>query len=186
MINLKVLHLMIYHSNMTDREKFESLCDLTTNLVGLQQGSLSFRTRKQEILVPRMVASVIAIIAKDIHPETIADIIKKDRTSVIHYRKTHKHNYQSFPVYREVFNKVYNAYLEQEKFKLVFKNRDDLIRHLIDAGIKTTIKSQVKIKVKCRNIKHFVHTNYLDFSNNIDIINESLKDYDYSIDIITT
>ena len=77
MLNLKALHLMIYHSNMTDREKFESLCDLTTNLVGLQQGSLSFRTRKQEILVPRMVASVIAIIAKDIHPETIADIIKK-------------------------------------------------------------------------------------------------------------
>ena len=177
--------LMIYHFNMTDREKFESLCNLTTDIVGLQQGSLSFRTRKQEVLVPRMVASVVAILTKDIHPEVIADIIKRDRTSVIHYRRTHKHNYASFPVYRKVFNKVYNAYVEIEKYKLVFNDRDDLARHLISSGIKIAAKSQVKIKVSSGDVKYILHTNYLDFSNNIDIIKNSLKEYDYSIDIIT-
>ena len=63
---------------MTDREKFETICDLTTQTVGLQQGSLAYKTRKQEILVPRMVATVIGILTKDIHVTIFADIIKKD------------------------------------------------------------------------------------------------------------
>ena len=58
-------------------------------------------------------------------------------------------------------------------------------RHLIDAGIKIVAKPQVKIKVLCGKYKYLVPTTYLDFSNNIDIIKNSLRQYDYSIDIIT-
>ena len=170
---------------MTDREKFETICDLTTNTVGLQQGSLAYKTRKQEVLVPRMVATVIGRISKDIHPTIIADIINKDRTSVIHYMKYHKSNYASFPVYRDTFNKVWKAYNELEKVKLVFSDKEQMIRHLLDAGVKIVAKPQVKIKVICGKCKYLVPTNYLDFSNNIDIIKNSLKQYDYSYDIIT-
>ena len=84
-----IYHFQIYHSNMTDREKFETICDLTTQIVGLQPGSLAYKTRKQEVLIPRMVASVIGIMTKDIHPTIIAEIIKKDRTSVLHYMSCH-------------------------------------------------------------------------------------------------
>jgi hypothetical protein len=171
---------------MTDREKFEAICDLTTNTVGLQQGSLAYKTRKQEILVPRMVATVIGRMIKDIHPETIADVIKKDRTSVIHYMKFHKHNYASFPLYRDTFNKVFTAFNELEKVKLVFSEKDEMVRYLLDAGIKIVAKPQVKIKVLCGKYKYLVPTNYLDFSNNIDIINKSLKEYNYSTEIITS
>jgi len=176
---------MICHFNMTDREKFETICDLTTDIVGLQQGALAYKTRKQEILVPRMVATVIGRISKDIHPTIIADIINKDRTSVIHYMKYHKSNYASFPVYRDTFNKVWKAYNEQEKIKLVFADEEQMERHLLDAGVKIATKSQVKIKVFCGKYKYLVHTTYLDFSNNIDIIKNSLKNYNYSYDIIT-
>jgi len=176
---------MIYLFNMTDREKFETICDLTTHTVGLQQGSLSYNTRKQEILVPRMVASNIAILTKDIHVTVIADIIKKDRTSVMHYRNTHKQNYASFPVYRDTFNKVFTAYNELEKIKLVFVEKEEMIRHLLDAGVKIVAKPQVRIKVISGKCKYLVPTNYLDFSKNIDIIKDSLRQYDYSIDIIT-
>jgi len=176
---------MIYHFNMTDREKFETICDLTTHTVGLQQGSLAYKTRKQEILVPRMVATVIGRISKDIHPTIIADIINKDRTSVIHYMKYHKSNYASFPVYRDTFNKVWKAYNELEKIKIVFADKEQMIRHLLDAGVKIVAKPQVKIKILCGKYKYLVPTTYLDFSNNIDIIKNSLKHYDYSYDIIT-
>tara|TARA_Y100001963_G_C6534682_1_gene332735 strand:- start:58 stop:573 length:516 start_codon:yes stop_codon:yes gene_type:complete len=170
---------------MTDREKFETICDLTTQIVGLQKGSLAYKTRKQEVLVPRMVASVIGIITKDIHPTIIADIIKKDRTSVLHYINSHKYNYASFPFYRNTFNKVYNAFNELEKVKLVFSEKEEMIRHLLDAGVKIIAKPQVKIKVTSGKYKYLVPTNYLDFSKNIDIIKDSLRKYDYSIDIIT-
>ena len=99
--------------------------------------------------------------------------------------KYHKSNYASFPVYRDIFNKVWKAYNELEKIKLVFADKEQMIRHLIDAGIKIVAKPQVKIKVICGKCKYLVHTNYLEFSNNIDIIKNSLKHYDYSIDIIT-
>tara|TARA_R110002110_G_scaffold111919_1_gene278488 strand:- start:102 stop:617 length:516 start_codon:yes stop_codon:yes gene_type:complete len=170
---------------MTEREKFEKICDLTTHTVGLEQGSLALNTRKQEILVPRMVAAIIGRKFKDIHPTIIADIIKKDRTSVIHYMKFHKHNYASFPLYRNVFNKVFSAFNQLEKTKLVFTNKEDLIRHLLDKGVKIVAKPQVKIKVVCGKCKYLLPTNYFDFSKNIDIIENSLKEYDYSIDIKT-
>lgn len=170
---------------MTDREKFETICDLTTQTVGLQQGSLAYKTRKQDILVPRMVATVIGILTKDIHVTIIADIIKKDRTSVLHYRNTHKSNYSSFPIYRDTFNKVWKAYKELEKVKLVFSDKEELSRYLLDAGVKIVAKPQVKIKVTSGKYKYLVPTTYLDFSNNIDIIKKSLKEYNYSYDIIT-
>ena len=69
-------------------------------------------SRKQTIHIPRMVASVIGRIADDIHPPTIALVLGRDRTSVLHYYKCHGHNYSTFPEYRTVFNKVYNAYSE--------------------------------------------------------------------------
>ena len=74
--------MMTYHFNMTDREKFETLCTLTTNLVGLQEGSLMDKTRKHSVQIPRMVASVIGRLEK-IHPDIIADVINRHRTSII-------------------------------------------------------------------------------------------------------
>lgn len=170
---------------MTDREQFELICDLTTEMVGLQQGSLAFNTRKQEVLIPRMVASVIGIMAKDIHVTVIADIIKKDRTSVLHYKNSHKSNYASFPYYRNIFNKVYNAYTESEKIKIVLSSRDEICRLLIDAGIKISAKPQVKIKITSGKAKYMLPTTYLEFSNNINIIKHAFREVDYSTEIIT-
>ena len=75
---------------MTDKEKFETLCDLTTKTVGLQQGALKLEKRKQELVYSRMIASFIGIKNIKIHPDTIADVIKKDRTSILYYYKMHK------------------------------------------------------------------------------------------------
>lgn len=170
---------------MTDREKFEQICDLTTEIVGLRQGDLALDIRTHKYLIPRKVATVIGRMIKDIHSEIIADIIKKDRTTVLHYMNKHQVDYKSFPLYRDTFNKVYAAYDKSEKIKLVFFENEIMARYLLNAGIKIVAKPQLRIKVISGKCKYLVPTNYLDFSNNINIINNSLKEYDYSTEIIT-
>mgnify|MGYP003648880330 CR=1 FL=1 len=171
---------------MTDREKFESICNLTTKLVGLHQGALSDRTRKETIHVPRMVASVVGRLVNDIHPTIIADVICRDRTSVLHYYKLHTHNYASFPKYREVFNTVYYAYSELKKSKKVFESKDDMRMFIVKSGVKVTlIKPQVDIIIKSKNIIFKVKTDYLHCSENIIILKDALKDYEYSLEIKT-
>ena len=51
---------------MTPKDNFIKICDLTTKVMGLEKGALGFKTRIQEIQVPRMAASVIARIEEDI------------------------------------------------------------------------------------------------------------------------
>tara|TARA_R100000544_G_C2218761_1_gene56172 strand:+ start:717 stop:1232 length:516 start_codon:yes stop_codon:yes gene_type:complete len=170
---------------MTDREKFINICNLTTNIVGLHHGDLCKKTRKSGYVVPRMVASVIGILANDIHPTIISDVIKRDRSTVLHYRKLHKFNYQTFPTYRELFNEVYSAYNTILSNKLIFINDDSLKSYLINSGIENIKKPQVKIKIKSGLISHTINTNYLLCSDLIIKIKNVLENYDYTLDIKT-
>lgn len=170
---------------MTDREKFETLCDLTTKTVGLQQGALKLEKRKQELVYSRMIASFIGIKNIKIHPDTIADVIKKDRTSILYYYKMHKHNYSSIKKYRDAFNKVYAAFDKSENIKFVFDNRDDLCKCLIDAGVKISSNPDVKLKIKSGKAEYKLPTTYLQMDYNSEIIKKALKEYDYTEDIIT-
>jgi len=101
---------MIYHSKMTQEDNFKNLCNLTTSLLGLRKGSLAYKSRRQELQVARSIASVIARKEYEIPHSTIAKVINRDRTLIYHYEKNHKHNYSTFPKYRDIFNKVFNAF----------------------------------------------------------------------------
>tara|TARA_R100001463_G_scaffold126230_1_gene183842 strand:+ start:526 stop:1068 length:543 start_codon:yes stop_codon:yes gene_type:complete len=178
---------MIYHSNMTDREKFNQICDLTTEIVGLQKGDLALNIRKHKYLVPRRVAAVIGKKYQKIHSTIIADIIKVHRTSIIHYMKKHQSDYDTFPLYEETFNKVYAAYDKSEKIKIVFTDKQELAKCLINAGIKICTKEenqQVKIQITSGKQKYILPTNYLEISNNKKIIEKALIGVDYSTKVI--
>ena len=99
-------------SKMNTEDNFKNLCDLTTSLVGLPKGSLALKTRKTEYQVPRMVAAMVARLEDETHRETIAKVLDRNRTSINHYERTHSANYSSFALYRDTFNKVFNAYTE--------------------------------------------------------------------------
>lgn len=170
---------------MNDRKKFIKICDLTTDLVGLHSGDLSIKTRKNSHVVPRMVASLVGIIANDIHPTIISDVIKRDRSTILHYRKLHKFNYSTFPTYRELFNKVYSAYNTIINTKLIFNEDEDLRLYLYNSGIENIKKPQVEIKVKSGIHSHSVKTNYILCSDIISEIKKSLKKYNYTIEINT-
>jgi hypothetical protein len=51
-------------------DNFKTLCDLTTNLMGLRKGSLSLKSRKSlNTKYLELVASVVARIIDDTHPK---------------------------------------------------------------------------------------------------------------------
>ena len=134
---------MICHFNMIAEDNFRNLCNLTTSLLGLRKGSLAFKSRAQKYQVPRSVVAVVARMVDDIHPTVIAKEIKRDRVSIYHYEKTHKSNYRSFPKYREIFNKVFNAYSNIKGSKKTFSDLDNLKQHLKDNGVVSSDKHQV-------------------------------------------
>ena len=177
---------MTYHFKMTDREKFETICDLTTNAVGLHKGALADKTRKETIHKQRMVASLVGMLIHDIHPITIADVLNRDRTTILHYQRSHKYNYASFPDYRDLFNRVYNMRNQTINLKKKFTSKQSLIMLLVNSGINiSNKKTQVYVKIKSGDVVYKLKTNYLDCTENIKIIEDVLKDYNYTLEIKT-
>ena len=104
---------------MTPKDNFIHICNLTTSVMGLRKGSLAFKTRKTEIQIPRMVASVIGRIEENISHSVIAEVINRHRASIYHYVKCHQGNY-TWEKYRDIFNLVYMTYKQIEQSKKVF------------------------------------------------------------------
>ena len=103
---------------MTAKDNFVHICNLTTSVLGLRKGSLSYKSRVQPLQIARMVAGVIARKEEGIHRKTIAEVLKRDRTLVYHYEKQHVNNY-GWEKYREAYNKVYLAYHKLENHKKI-------------------------------------------------------------------
>tara|TARA_R110002020_G_scaffold85054_1_gene210149 strand:+ start:1136 stop:1645 length:510 start_codon:yes stop_codon:yes gene_type:complete len=169
---------------MIQEKNFKNLCDLTTSIVGLHKGSLAYKSREQKYQIPRSVASVIARMVDDIHPTVIAKEIKRDRVSVYHYEKCHESNYRSFPKYRNVFNKIYNAYSNLQGSKRTFADLNHLKRHLKDNGVMNSIKHQTTIRITSGKVETDVKVSYKDFYKQLENCKLALVDCNYNLEII--
>lgn len=169
---------------MNSEDNFKTLCDLTTNLVGLPKGSLALKTRKTEYQVPRMVAAMIARLEDGTHRDIIAKVLERDRTSVNHYERCHSGNYTSYPLYRNTFNKVYNAYSEIKDAKLTFKDLEHLKEHLRKNEIYDSLKHQTTIRITSGNLKLAVNVSYKDFDHQFELCKLALQNYQYEIEVV--
>lgn len=169
---------------MTAEDNFKSLCRLTTDVLGLPLGSLSSKSRRSELQIPRSVASVIAMMEDDIHPLIIAKVIKRDRCSVYHYQNTHKANYAKKEKYRTIFNKVYKFYKNLEGAKDFFLDGKYMKSYLLKNGVTESAKSNVLLKVKSDKVKCVIKTSYFDYSNQLENIKLALKNYHFTVNII--
>jgi len=169
---------------MNTEDNFKNLCDLTTNLVGLPKGSLALKTRKTEYQVPRMVAAMVARIEDETHRGTIAKVLGRDRTSVNHYERCHSSNYASFPLYRDTFNKVYNAYAEIKDSKLTFIDLYNLQEHLRKNGIHDSSKHQATIRIVSGKLGADVKVSYKDFYNQLELCKLAFQNYQHEIEVI--
>jgi len=169
---------------MREKENFTNLCNLTTIVLGLPKDSLALKSRKQNLMIGRSIASVISRMEDYTKRETIAEVLNRDRTLIYHYEKKHKENYATWLQYRNAFNKVYIAYKNFETSQKVFLNDDFLKAHLLKNGVSENTKSQVLLEVKSGKAMCIVKTSYFDFSNQLKNIKLALKDYHYDLNII--
>ena len=169
---------------MIEEINFKILCDLTTNIVGLRKGSLSYKSRKQEYQIPRSVASVVARMIDDTHQNVIAKELKRDRSLVHHYEKMHESNYRSFPKYREVFNMVYNAYSNIQGAKRTFVDNKQLEKYLKENGVTNSEKYQTIIRVTSGRVEYDIKVSYKDFYNQLEKCKFAMTDCNYNLEII--
>ena len=172
---------MTRYANITDKDKFKHLCDLTTSLVGLRKGSLRFKSRKHDVHLPRLIASNIGM-QSDIHRNIIAEVLNRDRVLIYHYEKTHKSNYSSWPKYREMFNMVIKAYEELQSIRPTFHDSMGLKGYLLEFVTEdnpnqaeilvVSGKVGCKIKSTCSNLSHMLKN-----------IQFALKNYNHSIKV---
>jgi len=175
---------MICHFKMIAQDNFKNLCDLTTSLMGLRKGSLSYKSRAQKYQVPRSVAAVVARMVDDTHPTVIAKEIKRDRVSVYHYERTHNSNYKSFPKYREIFNKVFNAYSNIKGSKKTFADLEHLRQYLRENGIIDSDNHQTTIRISSGKVQVDIKVSYKDFYNQLEKCKFALTDCNYNLEII--
>ena len=179
------MEIMIYHSKMTQEDNFKNLCNLTTSLLGLRKGSLAYKSRRQELQVARSIASVIARKEYEIPHSTIAKVINRDRSLIYHYEKKHNVNYASFPKYRDIFNKIHNAFITIEESKKTFNSIFKLRDHLRANNVIDSNKHQTIVRIKCGKVGLDVKLSYRDFSKQLELIKEALNGYSYELQIIT-
>jgi|TARA_R110000764_G_scaffold145512_1_gene233312 hypothetical protein len=169
---------------MTDEMNFRNLCNLTTEIVGLEEGSLSCKSRQKKYQIPRAVASMVGFLKSGIHFNVISKEIGRDRTLLYHYKHYHKANYQSYPPYRDLFNKVYRAYTCIQDAKPSFEDNDHLRQHLRTFGIYDSNLKQVKLKVISGKTSVKYNFSYEEFSGKLEICKLALKDYDMDTKIL--
>jgi len=172
---------------MIDKDNFNYICNLTTEVLGFTKDDLALKSRKRPLHIARAVAAYIGISEELIHPKIIAKAFKRHRTLIYHYEKTHKANYANCESYRNAFTKVYKAYKSLDSEKQIFLDADLMKRYLLKNGVKESKApkhSQVILEVKSDNVKCKIKTSYFDFSNQLEIIKFVLKNYHYTINII--
>ena len=168
---------------MTAKDHFIHICNLTTNVMGLRKGSLAYKSRKTELQIPRMVASIIARKEEGIHQTVIAEVLKRDRSLIYHYEKKHDDHY-AWEKYRDVFNKVYMAYHQIENSKQVFLDKHYMKEYLLKNGVKESSKIEAQILIKSEKVSVIINTSYMDFSNQLENIKFALRNYKYQIEIL--
>tara|TARA_R100001530_G_scaffold36587_1_gene28417 strand:+ start:559 stop:1086 length:528 start_codon:yes stop_codon:yes gene_type:complete len=169
--------------NMTSKDNFIHICNLTTNVMGLPKGSLADKSRKQKIQIPRMVAAVIGRTEEGINHSVIAEVLSRHRASIYHYEKCHQGNY-TWEKYRDVFNKVYMTYKQIEQSKKVFVDKLYMKEFLLKNGVKESPKNEAQILIKSDRIEVIISTSYMDFSNQLENVKFALRDYKYEMQIL--
>jgi len=166
--------------NLTDEQEVKDISEIATQICGLERGSLSEKSRESKFSLPRTVVSNIARIDKCIHFNIIAKVLNRDRCSIYHYQKIHKDNYRTWKEYRELFNRVYEAYTDLRESKKKFADVQDLRAHIIRAGIIFSDSPSVFIDVNTDMFATSINTDYKYLSHNMEIIRIAMQGYDIS------
>ena len=163
---------------------FKSICDLTTRVMGLPDGSLALKSRKKPLQAARSVAGYIGRTEEDIPPKIIAKVLKRNRTLIYHFEHSHKKNYANCEIYRNTFNKVYMEYKNIDGDKDIFLDGDYMKSFLLKNNVTEVKIPDVFLEIKSGQVKCIINTSYFEFSNQLENVKFALKNYHFTIKII--
>ena len=169
---------------MTEEDNFKNLCNLTTRVLGLPDGSLALKGRKQPLQVARAITGYIARKEEGIHRTIIGKGLNRNRSLIYHYEKRHKKSYATSLVYRETFLRIFKAYKDLEGTKDFFLDGDKMRVYLLKNGVSMVYGGDVSLDITSGQVKCRIKTSYLDFSNQLKNIKLALKNYHYTVKII--
>ena len=164
-------------------DNFIELCNLAENICGLENGSLSKKSRKHKFAVTRSAVSCVARQVDGTHQKVIAKVLNRDRSLIYHYEKMHISNYRSWILYRKTFDKLYNAYLDHQNSKRVFSDINQMKNHLKHFGVEHSDVCQQIIKIKCNTIELDIILSYKDFYKQLELIKLALDGYKYNLQV---
>ncbi len=168
---------------MKEEQKFKQLCNIGTSAMNLEEGSLSWKTRKKEIQVVRSAVAVIGMKELTTHKNVIAKELKRHRSLIYHYEYTHSSNYSTYPAYRECYNKVFTAFTDKHYDYLKFADQKQFEIHLIKNGIMNSEDYQASVLVKSGKLTINLQFSYRDFNEQMDLIKLALQDYKYTYQV---
>jgi hypothetical protein len=165
---------------ITHENEVLNLCELTADVTGISKMDILNQSRKQNINLARMVACNIARVEKQIHYNTIAKVVNRTRSNIYHYEKKHKIYYETWPIYRNLFTQVYNAYTNK---KVLYLSKEMFLKQLKKHNINNVKQIQVRIYITTKDFKHTINSDYKSFTETIEKVKLILTDYEHQINI---
>ncbi len=170
---------------MTDKQIVKDLCQLVCAIRGLAKGSLTkdllytVKSQEQKFVMPRMVVSNVARIHNRIHPDTIAYVLGKHRTTILAYRGVHENQLQTWHDYRMLFEKVLQKQQDLSDSKTQFSDVQELRSHLINAGVIFSNDPNTFIDVNTGKFTTCINTDLKNVGSNMEIIRIALQNYKF-------
>lgn len=165
---------------MTDTEKFDEICNLTTKMLKLPKGSLSQKSRIKELSIGRIIAGMIGL-KYDICRNVISKKFNRNRTLTYYFERHHLNRCDQktgYGDYAKNYFKIMNAYRTKQNKKKVFLENALLRNHLTNAGLSHSAKPTIEFTIISGHAKCKLLSDYSKFSIDYDTINEITKDYD--------
>ena len=169
---------------MIEEFNFKNICDITTRVMGLPDGSLALKSRKRQLQSARSIAGYLGLTEENIPRNIVAKVLNRNRCITYHYEYKHKKKFQECIIYRKAFEKIYKAYKEIDDSKKVFEGGDLMKSHLLQNGVIETLKPDVFLEIKSGSSACLIKTSYYDFSNQLEKVKFALENYHYTVNII--
>mgnify|MGYP001605139326 FL=1 len=175
---------MIKTKHFSDELEVRKLCDLACNIRNLPNGALTTdipetcTSRELKYTLPRTVVSNIARLHGRIHPDIIAEVLGKDRTSIYHYKKLHETQLKTWADYRVLFEKLLLGYSILTNSKIKFESSTELFNHLREAGVIFSGNPTAIIEINTGKFITYINTDIRNCGTNMEIIRLALSDYE--------
>ena len=165
--------------SITDNLRVKDIASRAAEVLNIPLTALFSKTRKQDVMLCRMAVSNICRF-EGIHYLDVADVLKRDRTSIYHYETNHEDLYDTWPKYQRLFDTLHAHIYDNPKKTL---NKAQMRKMLAEQGVRNTKRGRINIFLTSGSSKYDLTVKYPDFCKTTDIIRDTFRGYEFNMKI---